>query len=474
MKNTVNNGHAGKVPPHCIEAEDSILGLCIYDGTETFVKAAQYITTSEIFHIDDNRLIWETMTAMYTTGIPIDIILLTRELNKVRPTQCGNTWAYVTAKKTDLNVTRAHLTNWCLAIVEDYVSRLSTSAVYDLHGKDPFTVAADLDAKLKSAMNFKIVDDWSDMSQMALQLDERREQIRQGKQFGVLTGYRELDAITGGIEPGLVVIGARPSMGKTAFACSLLLNMARLGTPVGIISLEMPNVQLAGRFASIVSGVEFWRVYRSKEADASQQEAVVKSLSTMSTLPVYSTDSSRVNISDIRWKVEKLVRTKGARCIIVDYIQLVNTDGSRNETREREVAKLSAGLKAISKDLDIVVIALAQLNRESETPDKVSRMGKLSQLRESDAILADADMGIIVDRPYKRGELTDEHGASTENIGRINIEKHRNGETKLIELHFDTGSMHFMDKPVTHYPVLPDMIDYQRPIKRGYDELPPF
>jgi replicative DNA helicase len=256
-------------------------------------------------------------------------------------------------------------------------------------------------------------------------------------------------------------------MGKTAFACSLLINMAKEGSPVGIISLEMPNVQLAGRFASIVSGIEFWRIYRNKPSDMTQQEKILTGIYNMASLPVYSTDNAKVNISDIRWKAEKLVKTKGAKCIIVDYIQLVSTEGGKkNETREREVAKLSAGLKAISKDLNIVVIALAQLNRESETPDKVSRPGKLSQLRESDAILADADMGIIVDRPFKRGETTDDKGESTENKASIIIEKFRNGETKTINLHFNPASMHFQDQPTFHYPILPDMINHAPPIIR--------
>ena len=472
MKNTVNSHWDGTVPPHCIEAENHILGICIFDGLEQYSKAAQYITTPEIFYHSDNQTIWNAMSAMYERGTPIDITLLTHELRKGDPSVSGDAWGYILATKVNMNVTRVYMTNWCLAIVEDYVQRLSMKALQEAGGENPFEIASELDRKIKRAMNFKVVDDWSDMSQLSLQLNDRRTRIANGEQFGILTGFRELDSISGGIEPGMIVVAARPSMGKTAFACSLIINMAKLGTTVGIISLEMPNVQLAGRFAAIVSGQEFWRIYRNRPIDSAQDDRVNRSLVDMASLPVYATDTAKVNISDIRWKVEKLVKTKGARCIVIDYIQLVNTEHEKNQTREREVAKLSAGLKAISKDLDIVIVALAQLNRESETPDKVSRMGKLSQLRESDAILADADMGIIVDRPYKRGELTDDKGETTENIGRINIEKFRNGETKLIDLVFDPASMHFKDKVVDNYPI-PD--SYQRPIKRSFDdEITPF
>lgn len=440
------------VPAHDVQCENNILGICIFDGSEQFVKARQFITTSEMFYDMDNKLIWEAMDLLYNEGTPIDSTLLYRKLLKGQEPVSGNSWGYVIGLKLDMNVTRVYMTHWCMALIEDYVKRISTAAVFDLQRKDSaFDVAKDLDAKIKAAMNFNVVDDWSDMSQLALQLDDRRERITNGEHFGVMTGFKKLDDMTGGLESGMIVVAARPSMGKTAFCCSLAINMAKLGAPVGIISLEMPNVQLAARFASIVSGVEFWRIFRNSPTDVRQQETVIQGLSTMSSLPVFSTDNSKVNISDIRWKAEKLVKTKGAKVIIIDYIQLVNTEGgNKNQTREREVAKLSNGLKALSKDLGIVVIALAQLNRESETPDKVSRPGKLSQLRESDAILADADMGIIVDRPYKRGQETDENGNTTLNKGTIIVEKFRNGETGSIDLWFDATSMHFRDEERPH------------------------
>lgn len=460
-----------KVQKHDINAENSILGLAVFEGSEMFVKARQYITEVEMFYDNDNREIWTAMCEMYDEGIPIDAILLYRKLREKKSTS-GDNWGYIITKKVDMNVTKVYLTNWCLALVEDYVSRISESAVYDLsHNDNAFDVAKDLDNKIKKAMNFNVVDDWSDMSQLALELDNRRERIANGESFGVMTGFKKLDDMTGGLESGMIVVAARPSMGKTAFCCSLAINMAKLGSTVGIISLEMPNVQLSARFASIVSGVEFWRIFRNAPTDVRQQDTVIQGLNRMSSLPVFSTDNSKVNISDIRWKAEKLVKTKGAKVIIIDYIQLVNTEGgNKNQTREREVAKLSNGLKALSKDLGIVVIALAQLNRESETPDKVSRPGKLSQLRESDAILADADMGIIVDRPYKRGQETDENGISTINKGSIIVEKFRNGETGVIDLWFDPTSMHFRDEETR----ITDLLNpsYSSIVKRETFEAP--
>jgi len=488
MNSIIKTYQTGKVPKHDLNAENSVLGLCIYDGTEMFVRAKQMIIEPSMFYDADNMAIWEAMCEMYENGTPIEINLLTRKLREKQSTS-GDTWGYILAKKVDMNVTKVYLTNFCTAIVEDYVSRISERAIYELgQNESAFDVASDLNDKIRKAMNFTVIDDWSDMSQMALGLVDRRQRIDNGETFGVMTGFKKFDGMTGGIDPGMVVIAARPSMGKTAFACSLAINMAQLGSTVGIISLEMPNTQLAGRFASIVSGVEFWKIYRNKvELHESNYKHAIDNkidigLNRMSSLPVFSTDNAKVNISDIRWKAEKLVKTKGAKVIIIDYIQLITAEESKNTTREREVAKLSAGIKAIAKDLGIVMIVLAQLNRESETPDKVSRPGKLSQLRESDAILADADMGIIVDRPFKRGEVVNaETGASTENEGAIIVEKFRNGETGIVKLYFDPKLMHFRDEESKNndilnptYSTIVKRETFEAPIIENPFEEPPF
>jgi len=337
--------------------------------------------------------------------------------------------------------------HYCIAIVELYMTRISKDLIYSLTSKDnALELANELNDKLKQATNFKTIDDWVELSQAQLELSQRRDKLAKGESFGVMTGFKEFDALTGGLEAGFIAIAARSSMGKTAFACSLIISMANLGSCIGIISLEMPNVQITARLTSILSGVEFWRVFRNKHTDIDQESKVEKAMVESTKLPIFMNDSSKVSLADIRWKAERLVKNQGAKCIVIDYLQLVDTESTRNESREREVAKLGSGLKALSKELNIPIIALAQLNRESETADKVSKVGKLSQLRESDAILHAIDMGIIVDRPYKRGVTLDEHNQSTMNLAQIIIEKYRNGETKTLDLYFDPPTMMFKDK----------------------------
>lgn len=435
--------------PHDDFAEDSIIGVCLLHGTETFVKARQYIRNPEIFYGEDNRAIWEAMESMYKAGTVIDEIMVSRELRKTKPLSFGgDSWAWVTSMKTRDVIGDQHVSGWCTAIIDDYVERISmVGTEKSRKAHTAFEKAKIIDGLMKEAMEFKNVEDWADMSQIGLELIDRRERIDKGEVFGVKTGFKTLDSLTGGLEPGLIVIAARPSMGKTAFAASLAARMALHRAPVGIISLEMPRIQLGARLYSILSRVAFWRLFRNVHETQYQKDYANKSIAENSTLPVYVSDQTKVNLSDIRYKTEKLIRTKGAKCVIIDYIQLVNPNDNEKQARNREqqVASLSRGLKEMSKDLNIPVIALAQLNRESEKSDGPSKPGKLSQLRESDAILADADMGCIVDRPFKRGVIADENGNTTENKAALIIEKFRNGETTTIEFDFHPETMMFMD-----------------------------
>jgi len=387
------------------------------------------------------------MCSLYENATPIDPILVNTMLRRGGVSFSGDSWAYLIGQKMNYNSTSTYLVHYCISIVEDYMSRLSTELIYSLQSQDnAMELAKDLDQKLKKATNFKNINDWVDLSQAQLELSQRRENIAKGITTSVLTGFRDFDLLTGGLEAGFIAIAARSSMGKTAFACSLIVSMANSGSPVGIISLEMPNVQITARLTSILSGVEFWRIFRNKHSGDAENNHVEKEMLESTKLKIFMNDSSKVSLSDIRYKSERLVKTQGAKCIIIDYLQLVDTSGTKNETREREVAKLSAGLKSLSKELNIPIIALCALNRESETPDKVSKPGKLSQLRESDAILYAIDMGIIIDRPFKRGVTTDENGTSTETQAFCTIEKYRNGETRSIEMYFEPTTMAFKDK----------------------------
>lgn len=433
-----------KIPPQNIDAENAILGACLTQP-DKFNEIYEMIKNPDIFYLEENKHIFNAMVDLKNNYLPIDSILIMDRLRKTKGCTISPYELWLKAKEV---VSGAHTQFWCMLIIEAFIQRESERSLYDLQkNNDPLQIALQLDESIKKALSFKTSADWSDMSQIMIELYNRRTEIENGKEFGLLTGFSELDMITGGLQTGFHVIGARPSVGKTAFATSLALNIAEAGHTIGIISLEMPNVQLASRIASMKSRVEFWRIFRNKHASNDEKEFVNQQISDLASLPIFISDKAGVTNLDIRLKAEKLVKTQNAKCIIIDYLQLVDSSSTnKNDNRQNEVQKLSRSLKLLSNDLDIPIIALAQLNRESETADKVSKPGKLSQLRESGAIEQDVDMGIIIDRPFKRGQLTDEQNNSTEFNADLIVEKHRNGETRTIPLQFDPHTMRFYDK----------------------------
>lgn len=438
--------NTGKIPPQNIQCENAVIGLCLIDSSNfTTVKAL--IKTHEIFYLDENQVLFKAMESLVDKYQPIDLITVSQELRECGKMEIAG-GSYNIAKKITDVVSAAHIQAWCLILIECYIKRQSLTAVYNSAGiDDPLEAAHYLNETIKSALSFKTVNDWSDMSQIMLELAQRRQDIEQGKEFGVKTGFRELDAITGGLQTGFHVIGARPSVGKTAFASSVIMNIAKQNQAVGLISLEMPNVQMASRLLSICSGIEFFRIFRNKHTCSDESDFVNEKMADISGLPIFISDRTNVNALDIRIKAEKLVKNKNAKIIFIDYLQLVDTTSTnKQDNRQNEVQKLSRSLKLLSLELDIPIVALAQLNRESETPDKVGKVPKLSQLRESGAIEQDVDMGMILDRPFKRGQITNEHGESTEFDADLIIEKHRNGETRSIELRFNPATMYFEDK----------------------------
>lgn len=436
------------------EIEHLIIGSIVLHGSSVYQEASRYIKTHEVFYDDRYKLIWQGMTELYEQGTPIEIALLTRHMNRSYPITTLNTdsWGYTITRTLEFIGGPLRIFHWCAAMLDDYAERLTQTALHELpQTKDAWQIMQQVDKKLKEVLSIRAEVDWMDASQIALQLIERRQKFESGEIRSIKTGYRELDHITGGLETGMIVIAARPSMGKTAFAASLLCQIAMQGIPVGIISLEMPNIQVGARIASILTGKSFASIFKEPKPGTDPHE-LIQIANKLSEYPIYSTDKSGMNLGEIRYRVEKLVKVHKAKLVIIDYIQLVNTKGeTKNETREREVARLSAGIKILSKEMDIPIIVLAQLNRESESSEKVSKPGKLSQLRESDAILADADMGVIVDRPYKRGQVENEQKESTINEVDLIIEKNRNGSTGIVHLHFDPDLMRVRDKDENIY-----------------------
>jgi replicative DNA helicase len=274
-----------------------------------------------------------------------------------------------------------------------------------------------------------------------------QKDIQAGNKKMTTTGFKAIDKLNGGFTGGqLVVIGARPSVGKSALMNKIAFAIARQEKPVGIISLEMNNTEIAARLASLQSETSFGVIFRNLFNDESEHQIFYDRI-TKHNLPVYVSDKTKVDVNEIRAKAWKLRHKKGLSCLIIDYLQLVESSTNKNYNREQEVAKISRGLKLMAMEMDIPVIVLCQLNRSVTSRKGKDRFPQLSDLRESGAIEQDADVVLMLHRDWMSGyEVHPETSQSTEFDADLLGVKWRNGATFHLELDFNPQLMKFSEK----------------------------
>lgn len=440
---------------YCQDFETAIIGLCLLEK-EAFSRTYGLIT-EEHFYFDANKEVYSAMRWMYDNSAPIDILTVCDQL--VRKRGFDNFYGYSVGSflliSTNHVVTSAHLEYYCHCIYEMWIEREIIRLTYSGPGEgNSRQKIAELQTKLALLSAGKGDEEWMDMASLILELFKHREKVQtQGP--GILTGLKSLDQTNGGFMPGdMIVIGARPSVGKSALLGLLAMNMARNGKKVGIISLEMSNAKIAGRLASLDTGVDFAVLYRGLEMDEQYQRQLYHQLANQTArLPIYVSDKTQVSIPEIKAKAQRLIHKHGCDIIFIDYLQLVDSAvGSKNSNRENEVRQMSRGCKIMAKDLTIPVVVLAQLNREVTNRKGEDRYPKLSDLRESGAIEQDADVVAFIHRDWMSGHEVKEDGSSTEREADLIIRKWRDGEPNLrIPLDFDPPKMKFSERKVFGY-----------------------
>jgi replicative DNA helicase len=428
------------------DLEEAVLGICLL--VPAGMSRIRRVLASEMFYYDFHRTVYTAMASLFDSGLPIDILIVVNWLFKNKDEHIelllskGENVPWRVAKMTNAVVSDAHTDYWAYLIREQYIERklleLTTAGLGDGTGWDELTR---IHNRVTDLMQFKSgEDDWVHVSTHLVRLWQHMVAI-QGKDIvGLPSGFKYFDQITSGITPGLYYLGARPSVGKTAFAIKMILNMASNGDQVGIISLETPGIKLAARLLSMISEIDFWRIWRNKMSD--ELSAILQTYTGAAMeLPIWVADEPAVNITDIRAKTWQLVR-RGAKCVFIDYLQLV-IPGEDAGTREQEVAKLSRGLKLLSMQTNIPIIALAQLSRESEK--RTDKTPRLIDLRESGSLEQDADGVMLLHRPEKSGQETDEDGHSLKGKAQLIVAKWRDGETFDHPLLFNGDKMEFKE-----------------------------
>lgn len=420
--------------------EQCVIGACLIEIT-AFARTKGLIEF-DMFYSDLHIDIYNVCSELFNNSIPIDLAIITQEFHKRGLADKYNDCYFRISEITNVVASTAHLETHCLYLRELYIKRLiieikeSANTDYDV-----LESITEIEDKLKKARELKATNDWQEFGQilidLKLKLDSKVED-------GIKTGIKEFDSIRGGFKPSeMIVIGARPSVGKTALAGVLALKIAKDAKNVGIISLEMSNVQLATRIISIISDIDFWKIDRSKLNNEFEVDKLNKSIEENYKLPIFMSEKTGVTISDIRAKAMKLIYKKSLDILFIDYIGLLQPEQNKNRNREQEVSAMSRGCKLLAMELNIPVVVLAQLNRETEH-SKGSKP-KLSNLRDSGSIEQDADVVMFLHSDFKSGNLTNEKGESTEYERDLIIAKYRNGATKDIKLGFEPTKMNLFE-----------------------------
>jgi len=417
--------------------EEVVLGACLIE--QTAFARTKGLVDAEMFYLDVHKDIYRTLSEMFDDSFPIDTVIFAQISIK---NGLADKYHYLFDKVAEITskvASTANLEMHCLLIRELFIKRLLFEIKNSPGDGDVLDEVDALQEKLKKAREIKATNDWQEFKNILVDL---RLKMDNHIDDGIKTGLQEIDEIRGGFKPSeLVVIGARPSVGKTAFAAQLALNMATNGKKVGIISLEMSNVQLAMRILSIVSDIEFWKLDKSAINSEIEAEKLSDGFEKSFNLPIFMSEKTGVSVSDIRVKAMKLIYKNSLDVLFIDYLGLVEPEANKNRNREQEVSAMSRGLKLLAMELNIPVVVLAQLNRETE--HSKGQKPKLSNLRDSGSIEQDADMVIFLHSDYKSGIETNDKGESTENERDIIIAKYRNGSTKNFKVGFESKKMKF-------------------------------
>ena len=465
--NFENLKSSSKQPPSAIEVEREILGAMLMDN-DAIPKVFEILKPDSFFD-PKHKIIFKAIQSLYEANEPLDTVILYEELQKQGKTDEAGGAAYISKLAQDIasaaNVeyhSRIVLEKWILRKLITTSLDVATSA-FDSK-EDVFDLLDEAEQKMFNISQEGTKESFTSMKTAVRDAWEMIEAIKANKlgSIAVQTGYFQLDEILGGYQKSdLIIIAARPSMGKTAFALSFMRNAAiDYNVPVAFFSLEMSTVQLASRLISAEARMDAHSLRTGNFRDSDGQK-ISRTVHKLSSAPIYIDDTPGLSILEMRAKSRRLHKEKGIGLIVVDYLQLMNA-GSKVESREREISLISRSLKALAKDLNVPVIALSQLNRSVEATSDKRPM--LSHLRESGAIEQDADVVIFLYRPEYYGITQFSNGDTTEGVAEIIISKQRNGPVGDVKLRFIKEYARFENLDLFHNDATPPF---------GNDEQPP-
>lgn len=444
----MNENLKGKLPPQAIDLEETVLGSIISESTAMMFVAD--ILNPEMFYREPNKLIYQACQDISISGDPLDLMTLVNQLRK-----SGNLekigGAYYLTQLTDRVVNSVNIEYHARIISQKFMQRelikLSNVTIQDCYNetKDIFEILDTYETQRDNIVNH--VSSKKEVSQN-FAVSELIKDITKKSEMGVMdvtgvdTGNKGLNSFTGGWQnSNLIIVAARPAMGKTAFMLSKVINAAKTGKPVGVFSLEMARSELLSRVLSSETEIFLEKIKNCTLQDYDWQRIHSK-MNDIENLPIFWDDSANLSMVELSAKAKRMKRLYGIEMIVIDYLQLLTT---KAKDRYNAVSDISRGLKVLAKELEIPVIALSQLSRSVESRPGNNKRPMLQDLRESGSIEQDADMVIFLYRPEYYGLLEDEEGRPTAGMAEAIIAKNRSGKTGTVPFRFRGEIMKFSE-----------------------------
>lgn len=437
----------GKVPPQAKDLEEAVLGAIMLDKSAFDIVSE--ILKPECFYVEANQRIFRSMQGLMQKNLPIDLLTVVEEL-KTREELDVVGGPYYVSKLTNSVVSAANIEAHSRIIIQKFIQRelirISGEIIGDAYedSTDVFELLDEAENKLFKITNDHLKKSFTQIDTVLVKTIQRIEDIRQNPEAftGVPSGFELIDRITWGWQPtDLIILAARPAVGKTAFALNLARNAALhefKPTPVGFFSLEMSAGQLVARMLSAESEIWLEKISRGRLEEHEMKILYKKGIERLASAPIFIDDTAALNIFELRAKARRMKSKHKVGMIIVDYLQLMSgTSEDKYSNREQQISRISRDLKGLAKELDIPIIALSQLSREVEkrgANNQGQKMPQLSDLRESGALEQDADMVMFLYRPEYYDITANEYGESNAGETHVRIAKHRNGVLDTIKL----------------------------------------
>jgi replicative DNA helicase len=432
----------GKVPPQAVDLEEAVLGAMMLE--KDAVGAVIDILSSRVFYKDAHQKIFAAIHSLFGRSEPVDILTVTNELKSKGELEIVGGPYYITMLTSRI-ASAANVEYHARIVLQKHIQRelinISSEVIKEAFEDttDVFNLLDKAEQNLFEVSETNLRRNWQDMHSLVQQAVEEIEAARDSDSHlrGVPSGFVDLDRITTGWQKSdLIILAARPSMGKTALALTMARNIAvDFEKPVAVFSLEMSAVQLVTRL--IASETEL-RSEKLKKGDLERYEweQLHSKISGLIDAKIFIDDTPALTIFELRAKCRRLKQQHDIQMVFVDYLQLMSGGGDSKGNREQEISQISRSLKALAKELDIPVLALSQLSRAVENRPGQSKKPILSDLRESGAIEQDADLVLFIYRPEYYGLHESEDGTSTKRMAELIIAKHRNGPTGEVRLKF--------------------------------------